>query len=105
MNALDRKGPLELEVSNFGPIVEAKVALRPMTLFVGPSNTGKSCMAVLIYALHRLFSRDVGPTYPYGVLRWHAPVLSGLQHEARTISEKESKELRDWANQLLRVLE
>ena len=48
--------PPELEVSNFGPIVEAKIDLRPLTVFVGPSNTGKSYLAILIYALHRFFS-------------------------------------------------
>ena len=47
---------LELEVKNFGPIVEAKIDLRPLTVFVGPSNTGKSYLAILIYALHQLFS-------------------------------------------------
>ena len=47
---------LELEVKNFGPIVEAKIDLRPFTVFVGPSNTGKSYLAILIYALHQLFS-------------------------------------------------
>ena len=48
--------PLELTVSNFGPIAEASIELRPMSVFVGPSNTGKSYMAVLIYALHKFFS-------------------------------------------------
>ena len=47
---------LEIEVKDFGPIVEAKVDLRPLTVFVGPSNTGKSYLAILIYALHRFFS-------------------------------------------------
>ena len=42
-----------LEVSNFGPIVEANVEVRPLTVFVGPSNTGKSYLAILLYALHR----------------------------------------------------
>ena len=46
---------LKLEVSNFGPIAEGAVELRPMTVFVGPSNTGKSYLATLIYALHRFF--------------------------------------------------
>lgn len=55
MAKANSKGLLELEVKNFGPIVEAKVDLRPLTLFVGPSNTGKSYLAVLIYALHRIF--------------------------------------------------
>lgn len=48
--------PLELEVTNFGPIVGGKIDLRPLTVFVGPSNTGKSYLAVLIYALHRFFA-------------------------------------------------
>ena len=56
MNDRVDPGPLELEVSNFGPIVEAKIDLRPLTVFVGPSNTGKSYLAILIYALHRYFS-------------------------------------------------
>ena len=45
--------PLELTVTNFGPIAEANIELRPMTVFVGPSNTGKSYLAALIYALQR----------------------------------------------------
>lgn len=48
-------GSLELEVRDFGPIVEAKVELRPLTVFVGPSNTGKSVLAILCYALHKFF--------------------------------------------------
>jgi len=50
--------PLQLEVSNFGPIVKANIDLRPLTVFVGPSNTGKSYLAILIYALHKYFSAD-----------------------------------------------
>ena len=56
MNDLPVKGILELEVADFGPIVEAKFDLRPLTVFVGPSNTGKSYLSILIYALHRYFS-------------------------------------------------
>ncbi len=58
MNKQTGNGLLELEVTDFGPIVEAKVDLRPLTVFVGPSNTGKSYLAILIYALHRVFGGD-----------------------------------------------
>ncbi len=47
---------LEINVSDFGPIEDANVDLRPLTVFVGPSNTGKSYLAILIYALHKFFS-------------------------------------------------
>ncbi len=46
---------VEISVSNFGPIAEADLDLRPLTVFVGPSNTGKTYLSVLIYALHRVF--------------------------------------------------
>lgn len=55
MDDLTQRDSLELEVANFGPIVEAKLDLRPLTVFVGPSNTGKSYLAILIYALHRFY--------------------------------------------------
>ena len=46
-------GDTRLVVSDFGPIARAEVTLRPLTLFVGPSHTGKSVLATLLYALHR----------------------------------------------------
>ena len=70
MKASDR---LNIQVTNFGPIVEADVDLRPFTLFVGPSNTGKSYLAIMIYALHRRFSGSSGrfPPLRGGPLRWY----------------------------------
>ena len=47
---------MKLTVKNFGPIREAKnIEIKPMTIFVGPSNTGKSYLAMLIYATVRAF--------------------------------------------------
>ena len=63
MNNWFDQSKIELEVSNFGPIVEAKIELRPLTVLVGPNNTGKSYLATLIYALHRYFSSGSLPGY------------------------------------------
>lgn len=52
-----------VEVKNFGPILEGNIELRPMTVFVGPSNTGKSYMAILIYALHKFFESSARHWY------------------------------------------
>ena len=46
---------VEIAVKNFGPIAEANIDLRPLTVFVGPSNTGKTYFATLVYALHGMF--------------------------------------------------
>lgn len=49
--------PMQVEVRDFGPIARADIELRPLTVFVGPSNTGKSYLAMLLYALHRGLGR------------------------------------------------
>lgn len=50
---------MKISVSNYGPIAEAKdIELCPLTVFVGPSNTGKSYLAVLIYALFNSLKMD-----------------------------------------------
>ncbi len=57
-------GEYRLDVEDFGPIAKASVDLRPLTVFIGPSNTGKSYLATLVYALHQCF--DGGKKQPYG---------------------------------------
>lgn len=55
-------GPnLILDVENFGPIAEAKnIEFKPMTVFVGPSNTGKTYLASMLHIW--LNSVDTDPT-------------------------------------------
>ena len=51
----DRSGTeVQIEVRDLGPIANGTVDLRPLTVFVGPSNTGKTYMSILIYALHQV---------------------------------------------------
>lgn len=47
---------MTLKVTDFGPINKAEIDLRPLTVFLGPNNVGKSYLAILIYALHRSMS-------------------------------------------------
>ena len=47
---------IQIAVENFGPIEKAEIDLRPLTVFVGESNTGKTYLAALIYALQRTFN-------------------------------------------------
>ena len=63
MSELASEGTVGIDVSDFGPIVKARVDLRPMTVFVGPSNTGKSYLAILVYALQRYFGGDDSYTF------------------------------------------
>ena len=92
-------GEYRLAVENFGPIAQASVALRPLTVFIGPSNTGKSYFSILIYALHQCFGGEDVP--PYG-MRWTAdmewmltPSFLGAFLGAELASPVLEK-LRDW---------
>ena len=49
---------LILDVENFGPIAQAKnIEFKPLTVFVGPSNTGKTYLAVLNHAVLKTIER------------------------------------------------
>ena len=97
---------LELSVSNLGPIAKAEIDLRPMTVFVGPSNTGKSYLAILIYALHRAFGgRWLGPNF---IWRHGISPLFGISRHAQThqpISSEEIGALTKWLHQMLREVD
>lgn len=42
---------IELEISDFGPIAGGRIALRPLTVFVGPNNSGKTYASVLAHSV------------------------------------------------------
>lgn len=42
---------LKINIENFGPITKAKINLKPLTIFVGPNNSGKTYAATLIHSI------------------------------------------------------
>ncbi len=48
-----RSIPIDLKINleNFGPIKKGKVHLKPLTIFIGPNNSGKSYAAMLIHSI------------------------------------------------------
>ena len=82
--------PLTLDVTDFGPIARACVELRPLTVFVGPSNSGKSWLATQAYALHRYF----------GVEHWGFDLWFRMGLEAPALPEGATTDLVRFAEQL-----
>ena len=80
---------IELEVKNFGPIAEAKIDLRPLTVFVGPNNTGKSYLATLIYALHAAFVNQYQDDYEQPLSQ-----ISGSLEAS--VDDSELQEIEKW---------
>lgn len=64
-----RKIELNFEVEDFGPIRCGKVALKPLTLFVGPNNSGKSYLAMLMHSVFEAYSPSLSKGAPFFVRR------------------------------------
>ena len=80
-----------IQVSDFGPIAHADVEFRPLTVFLGPSNTGKSYLATLSYAAHRHFMAAPDA-------RWWSFLGRGrgTADRAMDLSPEGVKEFRSW---------
>ena len=92
-------GDYRLEVKDFGPIAKASVDVRPLTVFIGPSNTGKSYLAILMYALHRCFGRPPDPLYRRGFPRRMGRRTFQFR-EAMRPKASIRKSLTDWISKL-----
>lgn len=62
-----------IAVRNFGPIADAEVDLKPLTVLIGSNNTGKSYLALAIYSL----SRAIAGTHDYQYRRLRSRALYG----------------------------
>ena len=90
--------PLELTATNIGPVAEAKIELRPLTVFVGPCNVGKTYLATLVYAMHRFFG-ITSPESNYGQHRPKPFRLEGLRLVPSglvSLSETDKETLVSW---------
>ena len=90
---------LALRVSNFGPIAKAEIDLRPLTVFVGPSNTGKSYLAILIYALHQFFSEN------FEDFSFRRANMQFWDERQRTVSKDDISNIFAWVKETIAGLE
>jgi predicted ATPase len=99
---------LKVSVENFGPVRKGQFELKPLTILIGPNNSGKSYMSLLIYAfsqalsgkLHRPFYRSLFRVEPpkelekYGreIEEWLRPAFHPKEAERRTLFFKDLPE-------------
>ena len=53
-----KKLDMKIEIEDFGPISSGKITLKPLTVFIGPNNSGKSYAAMLINSLFRSYHME-----------------------------------------------
>lgn len=77
---------INIAVENFGPIEKAEIDLRPLTVFVGESNTGKTYLATLIYALFHTFEGFARVPLPHSIIE----LLKQSRFRSRNELDKET---------------
>ena len=90
---------IHIAVENFGPIEKAEIDLRPLTVFVGESNTGKTYLAALIYALQRTFDGiSRVPWSPHRILQLDRIYDSRHPESSTQALSKETREMLEKLN-------
>jgi len=56
-----RRIKLSIEAKDFGPISGGMITLKPLTLFIGPNNSGKSYAAMLVHSIFESYSPSTLP--------------------------------------------
>jgi len=95
-----------LEVKNFGPVAKGKLLIKPLTVFIGPNNTGKSHISMLYYAILTTFTRS---RYLYFRMRKMEPdealsILSDrLKNNIERVFSSRISDLIKWGSQAMEI--
>ena len=90
---------IHIAVENFGPIEKANIDLRPLTVFVGESNTGKTYLAALIYALQLTFDGiSQVPWAPHRIIQLDRISRSRYSRPSTQVLPKETEEMLEKLN-------
>ena len=87
-----------INVKNFGPIEAAEIDLRPLTVFVGESNTGKTYLAALTYALHQRF-------WGFSQLPWAESIAAHFGLIFRSRDRYSQSDLQETVQEMLEIIE
>ena len=92
-----------IEARNFGPVKEAKLTLKPLTVLIGPSNTGKTYMAMLACMMmkkHTSFSQAARMN-----MRFYPDPATLASFSETTLKKMGEDELRSVADELALAIE
>jgi len=74
---------MNFRISNFGPIVSGEFQLKPLTVFIGPNNSGKTYSAELIYSILQCLKGRPKVSAIY----WHSPIREFARQKIKISNE------------------
>jgi hypothetical protein len=88
-----KKPDLAIEVKNVGPIGKGSISLKNLTVLIGPNNSGKSYIAMLVHAFAETYYLRFRAMFS-PLQRWSPPVNDS------EIIENRVPELKKWFNSI-----
>lgn len=89
---------LNLVVRNFGPVAHADINIKPLTILIGPNNSGKSYVAMLLQSILEAQSRVAGARLRgRGVIKYSRSILRKKYEQNKykmVITKLESRKIR-----------
>lgn len=83
---------MNFRVSNFGPIIGGEFQLKPLTVFIGPNNSGKTYSAELVYSILQCFKGRPKISAIYG-----PPPIHEFARQKIKINDELISECKKWA--------
>ena len=83
---------MTVNIRDFGPVSDASISLKPLTIFVGPNNSGKSYVASLVHSIVSSYASHIRHPH-FSPLRY--------RHDFRTML----KDMPDVSNMMRDVIE
>jgi len=87
----EKRLDLSIDIKDFGPISSGKIDLKPLTIFVGPNNSGKSYAAMLIHSIFESCTLSIGSSVSPFVQRKHMLGNIDDKTSANQFSEMDKK--------------
>ena len=79
---------LRLKIKNFGPISKGALNLKPLTIFVGPNNSGKSYAAMLIHSILSSYDQLTSQPVAYRRKQYFSTIYKSYYKELQAITKQ-----------------
>ena len=90
---------VDMTVKNFGPVLFAHLSLKPLTIFAGPNNSGKSYVASLI---HTMMPSQLRNTWLDLLQSYGDRLLNGVGNDAEYPLQKDARNCLTAIKQLIK---
>ena len=84
---------IKFHIKDFGPISKADIDIKPLTVFIGKNNTGKSYAALLLYSLMKAVEVSRRKRYQYEQMELEKYIKNSITRQIERVFDNPLKEM------------